>query len=140
LDVETVDFQRTLEPKRDGWLLAYGAIVPAIPVLVIVVGLLIGFRTVMPVVAQSVTRLTEQAATSRTSRVVAGYAPAQVRGALAHEPPHAAAAVISALPAATAAAVLELYPQHEREAIIARMQRIHSTVIPGADEILARHA
>jgi flagellar motor switch protein FliG len=71
---------------------------------------------------------------------VTGYAPARVRGALAGEPPHAAAAIISALPAATAAAVLELYPPHEREAIVKRMQRTHSAVVPSADELLARHA
>jgi len=56
------------------------------------------------------------------------------------EPPHAAAAIISALPAATAAAVLELYPAHEREAIVRRMQRANTPLIPDADEILGRHA
>jgi flagellar motor switch protein FliG len=69
-----------------------------------------------------------------------GYAPARVRGALAHEPPHAAAAIISALPAATAAAVLELYPQHEREALVRRMQRAPSPLIPDAHEVLGRDA
>jgi hypothetical protein len=36
--------------------------------------------------------------------------------------------------------VLELYPPHEREAIVKRMQRTHSAVVPSADELLARHA
>jgi hypothetical protein len=35
--------------------------------------------------------------------------------------------------------VLELYPAHEREAIVKRMQRTHGSVIPSADELLARH-
>jgi len=63
-----------------------------------------------------------------------------VRSALAQEPPHAAAAIISALPAATAAAVLELYPAHERDAIVRRMQRPHSPLIPDAQEVVRRHA
>jgi flagellar motor switch protein FliG len=63
-----------------------------------------------------------------------------VRSALAGEPPHAAAAIISALPTATAAAVLELYPQHEREAIVKRMQRVHPSVVPTAEEVLGHRA
>ena len=62
-----------------------------------------------------------------------------MRSVLAHEPPHAAAAIISALPAATAAAVLDLYPQHEREAIVKRMARPHSPLIGDAAELLRRH-
>ena len=57
---------------------------------------------------------------------------------LEQEPPHAAAAIISALPAATATAVLELYPPHEREAIVNRMQRRHSPLLSNPDELLRR--
>ena len=64
--------------------------------------------------------------------------PACVR-MLEQEPPHAAAAIISALPAATATAVLELYPPHEREAIVSRMQRRHSPLLDDAHELLRRH-
>ncbi|MDP9111044.1 MAG: hypothetical protein M3M96_05390, partial [Candidatus Eremiobacteraeota bacterium] len=67
---------------------------------------------------------------SRARTAVTGLAPARVHGALRNEPPHAAAAIISALPAATAAAVLELYPAHERTAIIHRMSRPQSPLIP----------
>jgi flagellar motor switch protein FliG len=81
----------------------------------------------------------EREAIARTSRTVAGYTPAHVRGALAGEPPHAAAAIISALPTATAAAVLELYPPHEREAIVKRMQRPRGSAIPSTEELFAQH-
>ncbi|HEV2262541.1 MAG TPA: hypothetical protein VGR69_09680, partial [Candidatus Rubrimentiphilum sp.] len=59
---------------------------------------------------------------------------AKVRGALLSEPPHAAAAIISALPASTAAAILDTYPSHEREAIIARMQRPVSPLLTDAEK------
>lgn len=139
LTVQAVTFHRALEQKRDGWFLLYGAIVPLLPTLAIVVGLLVFGRALLPNVHALVKGALERDAIAHTSRTIAGYAPARVRGALAGEPPHAAAAIISALPTATAAAVLELYPPHEREAIVKRMQRAHGSVIPSADELLARH-
>lgn len=140
LAVQSVPFHRALQQKRDAWFLLYGAIVPLLPALAIVIGLLIFARYVLPSLHVLLKEVLEREAIARTSRTVAGYAPARVRGALAGEPPHAAAAIISALPAATAAAVLELYPPHEREVIVKRMQRAHSPLIPNADELLARHA
>jgi hypothetical protein len=128
-----------LQQKHDGWFLLYGAIVPLLPTLAIVVGLLLFGRALLPNLHTLVKNALERDAIVRTSQTIAGYAPVRVRGALAGEPPHAAAAIISALPAATAAAVLELYPPHEREAIVKRMQRAHGSVIPSADELLAHH-
>ncbi|HTU69656.1 MAG TPA: flagellar M-ring protein FliF C-terminal domain-containing protein [Candidatus Baltobacteraceae bacterium] len=140
LTVQAVAFHHGLVQKHDGWFLLYGAIVPLLPALAIVAGLLAFGRYLLPSVNAVIRAALEREGIARTTRSVAGYAPARVRGALANEPPHAAAAIISALPAATAAAVLELYPQHEREAIVKRMQRVHSSVIPSAEELLARHA
>jgi flagellar biosynthesis/type III secretory pathway M-ring protein FliF/YscJ len=140
LTVESVRFHRTLEPKRDAWFLVYGAIVPLLPTLAILVALYAAGRALAPGLRALIATALERESIARTSRTVAGYAPARVRGALAGEPPHAAAAIISALPAATAAAVLELYPPHEREAIITRMARAHGPVVPGADEVIARRA
>jgi hypothetical protein len=74
----------------------------------------------------------------RAARAVVTFAPAQVRGALQNEPPHTAAAIISALPAATATAVLDLYPAEERAAIVRRMSRASAPVIPDYQTI-ARH-
>jgi len=140
LTVQAVPFHRVVQQKHDVWFLLYGAIVPLLPTLAIVIGLLLFGRLLLPGVHELLKGALERDTIARTSRTIAGYAPARVRGALAGEPPHAAAAVISALPTATAAAVLELYPPHEREAIVKRMQRAHSSVIPNADELLARHA
>ena len=92
----------------------------------------------MPPVTAALRRLSERANIAKTSRAVAGFAPATVRGALKDEPPHAAAAIISALPAATAAAVLDMYPQAEREAIVRRMQRTTSPLIPDAESFIGR--
>jgi flagellar M-ring protein FliF len=80
----------------------------------------------------------QRLALARTSAAVAGFAPAHVRGALANEPPHTAAAIISALPAATATAVLEMYPPDERAAIVRRMSRHGSPVIPDYESVLRR--
>jgi len=140
LTVAAVEFHHPLKQKHDIWYLVYGAIVPLLPALAIVAGLLVFGRYALPGLTALAKTAVERDAISRTSRIVAGYAPARVRGALDGEPPHAAAAIISALPAATAAAVLELYPAHEREAIVRRMQRAHAPVVPSVDEMLERHA
>jgi flagellar M-ring protein FliF len=122
LTVAAVPFHRALQQKHDPWFLLYGAIVPLLPAIAIVIGLLTFGRYLLPSVQAFLKGVLER------------------RGALAGEPPHAAAAIISALPTATAAAVLELYPPHEREAIVKRMQRVHSSIVPSAEELLAHHA
>ncbi|MDQ2864652.1 MAG: hypothetical protein M3R51_00340 [Candidatus Eremiobacteraeota bacterium] len=138
LSVVAVDFHRELQPKRDVWFLLYGAIVPFVPAAVSAIGLLLLGRFLIPLIAPVATSFAERASIERATRAVSGYAPTHVRGILQQEPPHAAAAIISALPAATAAAVLELYPQHEREAIVSRMQRAHSPLVPSVEEVLGR--
>ena len=140
LVVQAVDFHREVRQKHDAWFLAYGTIVPLLPSLATVIGLIVIVRLTMPVLAPTLASLVEHRALDRKKGAVAGYAPAHVRGVLKCEPPHAAAAIISALPAATAAAVLELYPPHEREAIVVRMQRAHSPLVPNIEEVLGRHA
>src|SRR6185312_11756333 len=80
--------------------------------------------------ASLVRSLLERGAVRAAAGSVAGYAPAQVRSALVGEPPHTAAAIISALPTATAAAVLELYPPEERADIIRRLTRPPSPLLP----------
>lgn len=140
LEVQAIDFAHQRAPKHDLWWLIYGAVVPLLPTLAIACGALLVARTAMPALRDVLHATLERASIQRTSRDVAHYTPARVRGALAHEPPHAAAAIISALPAATAAAVLELYPAHERDEIVRRMQRRRSPLVPDADEVMAQHA
>ena len=140
LAVQAITFAHARAPKRDLWWLLYGAIVPLLPALAFACGAVVIARIAMPPLREVLRAALERSAIARTSRDVAGYTPARVRGALAHEPAHAAAAIISALPAATAAAVLELYPAHERDEIVRRMQRPNSPLIPDADEVMARHA
>ncbi len=140
LVVQAVDFRRDRVRHGSLWWLLYGAVVPLAPVIVLAAGVVVTARVSMPPLAALLQTIVERASVNRTSKAVAGFAPARVRSALAHEPPHAAAAIISALPAATAAAVLDLYPAHEREAIVKRMQRPHSPLLPDAEELLRRHA
>jgi flagellar biosynthesis/type III secretory pathway M-ring protein FliF/YscJ len=141
LAVAAIDFHRERVPRKDVWWLLYGTIVPLAPAIVVALAIFATARLAVPPLSALARALVERASVDRTSKAVAGYAPTRVRSALAHEPPHAAAAIISALPAATAAAVLDLYPPHEREAIVKRMQRPHAPpVLADAEELLRRHA
>jgi len=79
----------------------------------------------------------ERARIARELAAVSGVAPSKVRGALADEPPHAAAAIISALPASTAAAVLDMYSPEERAAIVRRMQRPASPLLTDPESFIA---
>ena len=140
LVVQAVDFHRAQPAKDSGIMVVYGALTTVLPLIVFAALTMSAMKIAAPIVEPMVKQIVERSQIRRASQGVSGYAPAQVRGALAQEPPHAAAAIISALPAATAAAVLELYPPHEREAIVRRMQRPNSPIVPGAEEILGRHA
>lgn len=139
LAVEAIDFHRAPVVRKDAWWLLYGAIVPLAPVMVLAAALVLCARFALAPLAALVQSLAERAMVERASKDARSLAPGQVRTMLAQEPPHAAAAIISALPASTATAVLELYPSHERAAIIARMQRRHSPLLNDAAELLRRH-
>jgi flagellar M-ring protein FliF len=137
IDVAAISFARAPVAKKDGWWLAYGAIVPVLPTLIVAIAALIVLRWAGAPAGAFVRTLSERANIARTANAVHGIPPASVRGALANEPPHAAAAIISALPAATAAAVLDMYPEHERAAIIRRMQRPTSPLLSDAESLIA---
>ncbi len=136
LAIEAVDFPRAPVARKDAWWLLYGAIVPLAPVVILTIGLVACTRLALPPVAALIRELAERAMVARTSKAAEGFAPGRVRSMLEREPPHAAAAIISALPAATATAVLELYPPHEREAIVSRMPRRHSPLLEDPQELL----
>lgn len=139
LAVEAVDFHHEAVARKDAWWLIYGAIVPLAPSLVVAIGIVLGVRFAMPPLASIARSLIDRALVERASKAVAGYAPARVRSLLEEEPAHSAAAIISALPAVTATAVLELYPPHEREEIVRRMQRRQSPLLDDPHELLRRH-
>lgn len=137
IDVAAISFAHALPPHKDGWWLAYGAIVPVLPTLVVVIAALVALRWAGAPVSMLLRSVSERASIARATQAVHGIAPSSVRGALANEPPHAAAAIISALPAATAAAVLDMYPEHERAAIIRRMQRPASPLLSDPESFIA---
>jgi len=138
LGVEPVAFSRERGARKDGWWLAYGAIVPLLPALALALVALAALRLVLPPARAVASALIERAGIARTRDLVRGFAPAHVASVLREEPPHAAAAIISALPVATAAAVLDLYPAAERAAIVRRMARPRSPLIPDANELIDR--
>lgn len=136
LAVSGVAFSHVRAPRKDAWWLAYGAIVPLLPTLVVAIAGLVALRWSRAPLTALLRGIVRRAGIARAAGAVRGIPPANVRGVLANEPPHAAAAIISALPAATAAAVLDMYPEHERAAIVRRMQRPASPLFD-AEEYIA---
>ncbi len=136
LAVQAVDFARPPTARKDVWWLLYGIAVPLLPVIVCVAGALVACRMAAPSIVNAIRSFGERVRVSQARREAPDMPPARVRAMLEEEPPHAAAAVISALPTATAAAVLELYPPHERAAIVKRMHRATSPLIPDPGELL----
>lgn len=136
LAVQSVDFARLPSARKDIWWLLYGSIVPLLPTIACIAGALAALHLGAPALSSALRTLGERVHVAETTKSASGLAPARLRALLRSEPPHAAAAVISALPAATAAAVLELYPPHEREAIVKRMHRDAPPLIPDPMELL----
>jgi flagellar M-ring protein FliF len=138
LRVEAVRFAAQAAPPVrgiDAWAIA-GLFAGTVPQLALVAGaavlIALGARPAYALIARAV----ETAGMRGAARETTGLPPARVRGALAGEPPHVAAAVISALPAATATAVLELYPPEERAQIVRRLARAAVDLVPHPEELL----
>jgi flagellar M-ring protein FliF len=139
LSVEDVAFAKAPAPGRGlPYAAALGLIGETLPGVLLAAALAAGARWTAAPLALAVETLTRRSALDKTARAVAGLAPAQVRGALEKEPPHTAAVVISALPTATATAVLELYPPEERREIVNRMTRAAAPVVPDYESLLRR--
>jgi flagellar biosynthesis/type III secretory pathway M-ring protein FliF/YscJ len=139
VSVEALRFPHDARPRRSlPWLAALGTLAGALPSTLVALALLAAVRYGTKPFAAACEALVQRIAVERTSRAVAAYAPAHVRGALANEPPHTAAAIISALPAATATAVLEMYPPEERAAIVRRMSRAAAPAVPDYETVLRR--
>lgn len=138
LSVQAIALHAAPVARKDGWWLAYGAVVPALPAAIFAIGLIAAVRLSAKPLGAFVAAVTERAASASILRSAPRLGAAQVRETLRGEPVHAAAAIISALPASTAAAVLEMYPPHERDAIIRRMQRPPSPLIPDPETLIAR--
>lgn len=139
LSVEEIAFTRPAPPVLATPLgTALGLAATFVPSLVICGAALLGIRIAAPPLVRVCETALQRLALVRTSQAVAAFAPAHVRGALAGEPPHTAAAIISALPAATATAVLDMYPPEERAAIVRRMSRTAAPVVPDYESVLRR--
>jgi flagellar M-ring protein FliF len=136
LAVQSVEFARTPPIQKNLWWLAYGSIVPTLPIALLVLGALVALRLSLPSLNGAVSTLSERVRVAEAVRRAPEMPADRVHRLLASEPPHAAAVVISALPAATAAAVLELYPAHERSAIVQRMHRTTPPLVPNPAELL----
>lgn len=137
LDVEALPFPVAAADRRAPLWTAFGLFAAFAPFALWGAIAFALVRCATPL-ARIVERIARRLAIGRTTRAVSGYAPAHVRGALRDEPPHTAAAIISALPAATATAVLELYPAQERAAIVRRMQRETAPIVPDYESVLQR--
>ena len=137
LRVEAVAFDDVVtRPARPGappWFLAALSAVPQLMTAAAVTAIVAAAARPCAGVAL---RILETASARSAARDAVGIPPARMRGVLDGEPPHVAAAIISALPTATAAAVLELYPPDERAAIVRRLARANANLVPPPEELL----
>ena len=137
LSVEAVAFgdgtTRAHVAHAPGWALAAVGLVPQ--VLTAIAMVVVVAVAAKPVAAVAV-RVIESASARNAVRGAAGIPPARVREALRDEPPHVAAAIIAGLPTAAAAAVLELYSPDERAAIVRRLARAKSSLVPAPEELV----
>jgi flagellar M-ring protein FliF len=138
VSVEELAFAATPARKASPLALAADAFARLVPLLFFVAFVFFVIRFGVQPLSRVWVTVVRALEVRRTSRAVAGFAPSQVRGALRDEPPHTVAAIISALPAATATAVLEMYPPTERAQIVSRMARTVAPVIPDYEAVLRR--
>ncbi len=137
VSVEAVAFTGSPPAARSatapGWVLAFASVLPQALTAVALVA--VAAFTARPIAAVAA-RAIESASLRSAARDVAAIPPDRVRGALEGEPPHVAAALISGLPAATAAAVLELYAPDERACIVRRLARANPSLLPRPEELI----
>jgi flagellar M-ring protein FliF len=139
VSVTSIPFPRAANASRALPLLSiFASIAGIVPATLVAFALLGALRYGAKPFIGACESFAQRIAVERTSRAVTGFAPAHVRGALANEPPHTAAAIISALPAATATAVLEMYSAEERAAIVRRMARATAPAVPDYETVLRR--
>jgi flagellar M-ring protein FliF len=118
--------------RAPGWLLALASVLPqAFTAIVVVLAVALSAKPL----ASAAARAVESASARSAARDVVSIPPARVRSALEGEPPHVAAAIIAALPAVTATAVLELYSADERAAIVRRLPRANTALVPPPEEL-----
>ena len=140
LSIEELPFAKPATTAMlPSWALALGSFAALMPSLAFAGVLALGARFAVKPAVAALERATERISLTRATRAISSaYAPAHVRGALRNEPPHTAAAIISALPAATATAVLDMYSPEERAAIVRRMARAVTPAMPDYETVL-RH-
>jgi len=139
LRVETIDFAHpAAPPARSPVPMLLATLVPSIFVGLAIVIAALAARPAAQACATALRGLALRRAVERTPPASAEAQ--RLRAALDVEPPHAAAAVISALPASTAIAVLDLYPAEERERIVRRMATARADAIPSLETILGKYS
>jgi flagellar M-ring protein FliF len=138
LSLQELAFTKPTLRSPSAPMVALGLFATILPTFIVVAGLLVALRWSVNPAVQAIEAFRQRSAVRRASSEVAGFAPAQVRGVLNGEPPYTAAAIISALPTATATAVLEMYSPEERAAIVRRMQRMHAPIVPDYQTLTRR--
>ena len=135
IHVESVSFSRPHAIRAVDslpWLSLASIFLPYIAVTAAFSLLFVRARTPLTVLSR---KLLDRERIRGATVAAVGIAPREVLGILAGEPPHTAAAVISALPTVTATAVLDLYSPEERGAIVARMTQPVSGFAPTWDQV-----
>ncbi len=131
LAVEAVPFARAAAPHGVLASALVALVADALPACLAVLAVVAVARAVVPACVPLLARLAHRRP-SLEGAVTAG----EIRRRLAGESPAAAAAVLGALPAAIAAAVLELYAPEERATIACRLSRPVSPLLADWEEFL----
>lgn len=133
LSVEAVAFDRPVGTSPQPFWYALGIAGEALPALVLASVAIVAIRAGARPTLALLTELSRRIRLERSVPECVRLGPESVYASLRGEPPHVAAAIIATLSAPLATAVLDLYAEHDRRAIVARLARRPSPLIAGLD-------
>ena len=138
LSVEAVPFDRPYPTAPKPFAYALGLAGEALPVFALAIVAIVAIRAGARPAFGLLTEFARRIRLERSAPTMSTLAPEAIFATLRGEPPHVAAAVIATLSAPLATSVLDLYAEHDRHAIVARMTRHPSPLIAGLRESLLR--
>lgn len=133
LSVEAVAFDRPYGAAPQPFAYALAIAGEALPGIALAIVAIVAIRAGARPAFALVTELLRRVRLERGAPAMRALAPESVFATLRGEPPHVAAAIIATLSAPLATAVLDLYAEHDRRAIVARLSRTPSPLIAGLD-------
>lgn len=129
LSVDAVPFDRPYGAAPRPFAYALSIFAEAIPVLALAAVAIVALRVCAQPVTSLIADVMRRGTLRRAAPLMQTLGADAVFRSLQGEPPHVAAAIVAKLGTPLATAVLELYPVHERRAIVERLARRRSPLI-----------